>query len=47
MEELLVWNGKDANNKRVGTGSLSSVFSSDKYGDEKATWERFYLYTND
>ena len=40
-----VWNGKDVNNKRVGTG-VYLVFSSDKYGDEKAG-ERFYLYTND
>ena len=38
-----VWNGKDANNKRVGTG-VYLVFSSDKYGDEKAVGKILFIH---
>ena len=38
-----IWNGTDANNKRVGTG-VYLVFSSDKYGDEKAVGKILFIH---
>ena len=38
-----VWNGTDANNKRVGTG-VYLVFCSDKYGDEKAVGKILFIH---
>ena len=38
-----VWNGTDANKKRVGTG-VYLVFCSDKYGDEKAVGKILFIH---
>ena len=37
-----IWNGKDVNNNRVGTG-VYLVFCSDKYGNEKAVGKILFI----
>jgi len=40
---MAVWNGTDANNNRVGTG-VYLIFSSDKYGREKAVGKILFIH---